>query len=111
MKEQNVSMQMNEQLKELVKTIKVWLKEQKVDSLSRFDRNKKLANAIQLQFNCSDALILAPQALFYSQLLQVLRNCTKNVKKPIAGDPLCASIATYADPEDLIYDIMQGMVN
>lgn len=45
-KEQNTSMQMNEQLKELVKTIKVWLKEQKTDSLSRFDRNKKLTNAI-----------------------------------------------------------------
>jgi actin-related protein len=59
-KEVNSSMQMNEQQKELVKIIKLWLKEQKVDSMCRTDRSRKLPNAIQLQFNCSDALILAP---------------------------------------------------
>jgi len=45
-KETNASMQMNEQSKELVKILKVWLKEQKVDSMCRNERNKKLANAI-----------------------------------------------------------------
>ncbi len=41
--------------------------------------------------------------------MQLLRNCKKSVSKPLAGDPLSA-IANYQDPEDLIWDIMQGMI-
>jgi hypothetical protein len=41
--------------------------------------------------------------------MQLLRNCKKSVSKPKAGDPLSA-IANYQDPEDLIWDIMQGMI-
>jgi actin-related protein len=77
LKEANVSMQMSEQAKEgMVKILKLFLKEQirSDTTFARKERHKKLAQAIQLQFNCSDALLLAPQAMFYSQILQVLRN-------------------------------------
>ena len=113
--------QMNETNKDLVKIITLWLKEQNIHSFKRPQKNKKLSSCTQVIFNCSDVLLLAPQALYYSQLFQALRKCQDRQR---LGDPLCAitkrqtGLTTaqlaqqpqYYDPEDLMHDIMQGML-
>lgn len=61
--------QMGQSGKDLVKTIKLLLKEQDNGKIERPISNKKQAAVTQVFFNCSDALLLAPQALYYSDLL------------------------------------------
>ena len=114
-------LQMNESNKDLVKIITLWLKEQDARRIGRPSKYKKLSTSTQVTFNCSDALLLAPHALYYSQLLQALRSCQEVQQQ---GDPLLSlpkgdtgskhqSIyhqSSYMDPEDLIHDIMQGML-
>jgi hypothetical protein len=70
---------------------------------------KKQQESTQVTFNCSDALLMAPQALFYSQMLQALYTARLPYKKN-DGDPLCIDPTNYFDPEDQLADIMQGMV-
>lgn len=67
-KEQNTLMQMSQTSKDFIKTIKLLLKEQDGSELERPNKNKKLAAVTQVFINSSDALLLAPQALFYSEL-------------------------------------------
>ena len=104
-------LQMSQSGKDLVKTIKLQLKEQDQGRIERPVPNKKQAAVTQVFFNCSDALLLAPQSLYYSDLLQALRQSQE--RREIEGDPLCAQVPgqtlsqSYFDPEDLIHDIMQ----
>lgn len=85
-------LQMNQNGKDLVKTIKLLLKEQDQSSIVRPVKNKKQPAVTQVFFNSSDALLLAPQALFYSSLLQSLRNSQVKGSAESTGDPLCAQL-------------------
>ena len=52
--------QMSKTGKDLVKTVKLQLKEQDKGKIARQIKNKKQAAVTQVFFNCSDALLLAP---------------------------------------------------
>jgi len=63
---------MNEQKVDLVKVVHLWIKEQNGEEIpNRPSNNSKVSSSTQATFNCSDALMVAPQSLFYSQLLQI----------------------------------------
>lgn len=109
-KEEYGIMQMNETNKDLVKCCNLWLKEQREEAMQRPGKNKKGKDATQITFNCSDALLLAPWSLFYSQLLQVNRNAENKVNPVSTHDPLLHQ-HPYIDPEDLMTDIMGGMLD
>lgn len=89
-KEQFTMLQMSQNGKDLVKTIKLLLREQDRNSIVRSVKNKKQPAVTQVFFNSSDALLLAPQALFYTDLFQALRVAQKKHLPPEDGDPLCA---------------------
>jgi actin-related protein 8 len=53
--------------------------------------NNRSRKVSQLQFNCSDSLLLAPQSLFYSQLISILQKIKEETTDPSEiprGDPL-----------------------
>ena len=79
MKIQHSNMQMGSsqdlqpgQKPELVKIVNLWLKEQSGTDIQRPSQTRKHPQSTQITFNCSDALLLAPQALFYSELFDSL---------------------------------------
>ena len=90
---------------QLVKVINVWLKEQNNSSMNRIAVGKKHPESTQITFNCSDVLILGPQALFYSELFSCLPNFGDKDEK----DLQCSNIMGNYDPEDTFADITQGM--
>ncbi len=86
---------------QLVKVINVWLKEQSSSNINRLAVGKKHPESTQITFNCSDVLILGPQALFYSEIFSCLPNlCDKD-----ENDRTCSNIMGNYDPEDTFADI------
>jgi len=71
--------------------------------------NSRYRKVTQLTFNCSDALLLAPQSLFYSQLVSILLKIRdETTVEAERGDPLQVAEG-FQDPEDLMHDIIVGM--
>lgn len=70
---------------ELVKAITLVLKEQSQKGIKRPAPTKKHPESTQVMFNCSEALLIAPQALFYSQLFAALPSVTSKHET----DPRC----------------------
>lgn len=67
---------------ETVKTCQVKIKEK---------INERQRRCQQLTFNCSDSLLLAPQSLFYSNLIELLlkiKEETTDIEDVERGDPL-----------------------
>ena len=52
-------------------------------------------------------MLLAPQSLFYSDMLIALSHTRKGEQ----GDPLLVDPQNYFDPEDTVAEIIQGMVD
>ena len=52
-------------------------------------------------FNCSEALLFAPQSLFYSSLLSVLKKVKQEIEPRTYGD-IFTSLEEFCDPEDVI---------
>lgn len=84
---------------ELVKQINLYLKEQSNKTIKR-PNNKKHPESTQITFNCSEALLLAPQALFYSELMSGLPTQAAKHDKELLN----------FDPEDTYSEIMLQMV-
>lgn len=84
---------------ETVKTCSVKIKDK------TNDRHRKVK---QLTFNCSDSLLLAPQSVFYSQLISLLQKINDETTDPSEiprGDALQVA-ESFQDPEDLMHDII-----
>jgi hypothetical protein len=92
---------MNAEGKDLIKSVNLWLKEQSGSDVKR-PVGKKNPETTQVTFNCSDALLLAPQGLFYSELMQCLSDARAPHQEPLDSvDPVFR-----VDPEDQLADVM-----
>jgi len=60
-------------------------------------------------FNASDSLLYTCQSLFYTQLISACKKANRRIEGREQIDPVIAHQDTFMDPEDLVYDILQGM--
>lgn len=89
---------------DIVKTIQLFIKDKEGKKSAAGNR---ICN--QVTFNSSDALLITAQSLFYTQLINLVKKTHHKIDGREQLDYILANQETMQDPEDLVYDILQGM--